>query len=139
MNGKGFRSGWPEFSRDHGKSGLPVRNPALELLGLQVIEDFPEVWAGFESKGDEIMSGYKGGGNQRFTGEFLGLAVQEFDIVEHAVAAGAVHTVEFEFLLIRGAGHESFQLGSTHVLDIHEIHVIADHGAYVFNDLVGIA
>jgi len=62
---------------------------------------------------------------------------KEVVVVAEAVRGVAVDAVEFDFLGKRGASHEAFEFGGSHVLDVHEAHVMGDHVGDVIDDLVG--
>lgn len=58
-------------------------------------------------------------------------------VVHESVGGRAIDAVEFEFEGKGRAGHESFQFGDAHALDVHVIHVLPDHFGDRFDGIVG--
>ena len=84
-----------KFFTDEGKGRVPLVESAFKLLGLHEFEDLAEERTRFEAEADQVVSAHEGRGNERFAGELVRLGLQEFNIVQHAMTAGAVHAVQF--------------------------------------------
>ena len=68
----------------------------------------------------------------------LFFGAEEFVVIGEAVAAGAINAVQFHLVLIGGACHEALDLGCAHMLNVHEVHVVGNHGADFINGVVGV-
>ena len=70
-----------------------VCNTSLQLFSLEMVQDVPETRARTQSQRDKVAARKEWRWNQRLACEFLALGVQEFNVIEHSVTAGAVDTV----------------------------------------------
>src|SRR5438128_6285812 len=100
---------------------------AFELPSFDRVEDFAKFGAGLQPERDQIVSAHKRRRNNRLIRELFAFAHEEIVIVEYAMAAFAVDTVQLEFVLEGRSSHEAFELGHTHPRHIFEDHMLAHH------------
>lgn len=105
---------------------------------MDFLEDFFEARAGGEAVGDEVLAGDEGWGDDGFGGEFRIFLFEVLVVVGKAVGGCAIDAVEFHFEGEGGSGHEAFEFGGAHLLDVHELHVAGDHVGGGVDDGVGV-
>ena len=107
--------------------GLFARSDAvLHLEGECSVEKSLEGWTRGEACGNQVAAGEQGFGNEGLMGEGGQLLGEEPVIIQHAVAARAIHPMQLEFVLKSLPSHEPAQGRGPHVADILERHVICD-------------
>src|SRR5712691_11797317 len=97
---------------------------AFELPSFDRVENFAKFGAGLQPERDQIVPAYERWRNDRLVRKLFAFAHEEIVIVEYAMAAFAVDTVQLEFVLEGRSSHEAFELVHTQPRHIFEHHML---------------